>query len=202
MNEVIMKKNTRLVLLLLLVAVIGAVPAWGDVMNCVKGTISDQKTNLPIADVRITLISTRVQTFRIELQSGNDGSIYKNGIPTGSYEIRFEKEGYFPTRSTIRLTIGDSYDISVKLEPVPNQNPGGTDLLRTVVELVNSGKLAEGVKKAGEALEKEPANAMLHYYRGYCLEKSDTAASAIADYGRAIELKPDFALALTSLGKL
>jgi tetratricopeptide (TPR) repeat protein len=168
----------------------------------VKGTISDQKTNLPIADVRITIVSTRVQTYRIELMSGLDGTVYKNGIPTGSYEVQFDKEGYFPARSSIRLTIGDNFDISVKLDPVPNQSTSGTDLLRTVVELVNSGNFAEGIKKAGEALEKEPANAMLHYYRGYCQEKSGNTAAAIADYGRAIELKSDFALALTSLGKL
>jgi tetratricopeptide (TPR) repeat protein len=202
MKEVTMKKMTQLLLLLLLVAVIGGVPARADVMNSVKGIICDQKTNLPIADVRISLVSTRVQTFRIELTSGSDGSIYKNGIPTGGYEVQFEKEGYFPARSSIRLTIGDNYDISVKLEPVPDQNASGAGLLRSVVELVNSDKFAEGIAKAGEGLGKEPANAMLHYYRGYCQEKSGNAAAAIVDYGRAVELKPDFALALTSLGKL
>lgn len=197
-----MKKIMRPLLLSLVMTVIGAMPAAADVMNSIKGTISDGKTGQPIADARITLISTRVQTYRLELISGSDGTVYKNGIPTGSYEVQFEKEGYFPARSSIRLTIGDNYDISVKLEPVPDQSASGAGLLRSVVELVNSGKFAEGITKASEGLGKEPANAMLHYYRGYCQEKSGNAAAAIIDYGRAVELKHDFALALTSFGKL
>lgn len=197
-----MKKTMRLLLLSLIVAVIGIMPVAADVLNSVKGTISDGKTGQPIADVRIALISTRVQTYRLELTSDRDGAVYKNGIPTGSYEVQFEKEGYFPARSSIRLTIGDNYDISVKLEPVPDQNASGAGLLRSVVELVNSGKFAEAIAKAGEGLGQEPANAMLHYYRGYGQEKSGNPAAAIIDYGRAVELKPDFALALASFGKL
>jgi len=197
-----MKKAMRLLPLSMVVALIGAMPAAADTMNSVKGTISDGKTGQPIADVRIALISSRVQTYRLELTSDRDGAVYKNGIPTGSYEVQFEKEGYFPARSSIRLSIGDNYDISLKLEPAPDQNASGVGLLRSVVELVNSGRYAEGIAKAGEGLGKEPANAMLHYYRGYCQEKSGNPAAAIIDYGRAVELKPDFALALASFGKL
>lgn len=197
-----MKKIARLMQLSLVMAIIGGMPIAAEVMNSVKGTISDGKTGQPIADVRITLISTRVQTYRIELASDREGSVYKNGIPIGSYEVQFEKEGYFPARSTIRLSIGDSYDISLKLEPVPDQSASGAGLLRSVVELVNAGKFAEASSKAGDGLGKEPANAMLYYYRGYCQEKSANAAAAIMDYGRAVELKPDFALALAGLGKL
>jgi tetratricopeptide (TPR) repeat protein len=197
-----MKKTMRLLKLSLIMAAIGSMPALSAVMNSVKGTISDGKTGQPIADARITLISTRVQTYRLELTSGSDGAVYKNGIPTGGYEVQFEKEGYFPARSSIRLTIGDNYDISVKLEPVPDQSASGAGLLRSVVELVNAGKFAEAITKASDGLAKEPANAMLHYYRGYCQEKSGNAAAAIVDYGRAVELKADFALALASLGKL
>ena len=197
-----MKKNNRLLLVLSLVAFISALPAHADVLNAVKGTISDVKTGQPLAGVRIVLVSARVQTYRLELTSDRDGTVYKNGIPTGSYEVQFDKEGYFPARSSIRLTIGDNYDISLKLEPVPDQNASGAGLLRSIVELVNSGKFAEAIAKAGDALGREPANAMLHYYRGYSQEKSGNAAAAIIDYGRAVELKPDFALALAGLGKL
>lgn len=197
-----MKKITCLLIMSVIMTLVGAMPAAADVMNAVKGTIRDGKTGQPIADVRITLISTRVKTQRIELTSDRDGAIYKNGIPTGGYEVQFDKEGYFPARSTIRLSIGDNYDISVKLEPLPDQSASGAGLLRSVVELVNAGKFAEAISKAGDGLGKEPANAMLHYYRGYCQEKSGNTAAAIADYGRAVELKADFALALSSLGKL
>lgn len=197
-----MKEKMRPLLLSLVMAVIGIMPAAADVMNAVKGTIRDSKTGQPIADARITLISTRVQTYRLELVSGSDGTIYKNGIPTGGYEVQFEKEGYFPARSSIRLTIGDNYDISVKLEPVPDQSASGAGLLRAVAELVNAGKFAEGIAKANDGLAKEPDNAILHYYRGYCQEKSGNTSAAIVDYGRAVELKADFALALAGLGKL
>ncbi len=197
-----MKKTIRLPHFLLIAAILGAMPAAAAVMNAVKGTISDGKTGQPIADVRIALISTRVQTFRIELTTDRDGAVYKNGIPTGTYEVQFEKEGYFPARSSIRLTIGDNYDISLKLEPVPDQSASGAGLLRSIVELVNGGKFAEAIAKAGDGIGKEPANAMLYYYRGYSREKSGDAAAAIADYGKAAELKPDFALALAGLGKL
>lgn len=196
-------KQTAPILLTLLAALLASgIPARADVMNAVKGTISDKTTGQPIAGVRITLISARVRSSRIELASDDAGSVYKNGIPTGSYDVEFEKEGYFPARSSLRLTIGDELDISVKLEPMPVQNAGAGDRLRAIVQLVKDGGFAEAVARSGEALALEPANAMLHYYRGYSREKSGDAAGALVDYARAAELKPDFALALASLGKL
>ena len=197
-----MKKIMRLAQIFLLAAIIGTVPAAASVMNSVKGTISDAKSGQPIADVRIILQSTRVQTLRIELTSDREGAVYKNGIPTGSYDVQFEKEGYFPARSSIRLSIGDNYDISLKLEPVPDQSASGAGLLRSIVEMVNGGKFAEAIAKAGDGIAKEPVNAILHYYRGYCQEKAGNPAAAMADYGKAVELKADFALALAGLGKL
>jgi tetratricopeptide (TPR) repeat protein len=197
-----MKTITRWLQFFLIAAIIGAVPAAASVMNSVKGTISDAKSGQPIAGVRIILQSTRVQTLRIELTTDSDGAVYKNGIPTGSYDVQFEKEGYFPARSSIRLSIGDNYDISLKLEPVPDQSASGAGLLRSIVEMVNAGKFADAIARAGDGIAKEPANAMLYYYRGYCQEKSGNAAAAIVDYGKAAELKPDFALALAGLGKL
>jgi Flp pilus assembly protein TadD len=197
-----MKKIMRWVALSVIAALIGAMPAAAAIMNAVKGTITDAKTGQPIADVRIALISTRVQTYRLEMTTGRDGTLYKNGIPTGSYEVQFEKEGYFPARSNIRLSIGDEFDISVKLEPVPDQSASGAGLLRAVVEMVNAGKFADAIAKTSDGIGKEPANAVLYYYRGYCQEKSGNAAAALLDFGKAAELKPDFALALASLGKL
>jgi tetratricopeptide (TPR) repeat protein len=181
---------------------IGCLPVAADVMNAVKGLINDAKTGQPIAGVKITIVSARVQTFRIELTTEKDGTVYKNGIPTGSYDVQFEKEGYFPARSSIRLTIGDNFDISLKLEPVPDQTASGAGLLRAVAEMVNAGKFAESIAKASDGIAQEPGNAMLYYYRGYSQERSGNAAAAIGDYGKAVELKADFALALAGLAKL
>ena len=197
-----MKKITTLVPFFLIMTVIAALPVAAAVMNSVKGTISDAKTGQPIADVQIALILTRVTTFRIELTTDKAGAVYKNGIPTGTYEVQFEKEGYFPARSNIRLTIGDDYDISVTLEPIPDQTASGAGLLRAIVELVNGGRFADGIAKATDGIAKEPANAILYYYRGHCQEKSGNPAAAMADYSKAVELKADFALALAGLAKL
>ncbi|MCK7511295.1 MAG: tetratricopeptide repeat protein [Desulfobacterales bacterium] len=112
-----------------------------------------------------------------------------------------KKKVIFPARSSIRLTIGDDYDISVKLEPIPDQTASGAGLLRSIVELVNAGKFAEGIAKAGDGIGKEPANAILYYYRGYCQEKTGNTAAAMADYGKAVELKAD-SLQLAGLAKL
>jgi tetratricopeptide (TPR) repeat protein len=172
------------------------------IMNAVKGTIRDLKTGQPIAGVRIALVSARTRASRIELVTDEAGYVYKNGIPTGSYDVEFEKEGYFPARSSLRLTIGDELDISAQLEPVPVQDTGAGDRLRAVVGLVNAGDFAGAVARADEALAQDPGNPMLHYYRGYGREKGGNAAGALVDYAKAAELKPDFALALSSLGKL
>lgn len=193
----------RTIIILLAAALLGAAQAApGAVMNAVKGTISDMKTGQPIAGVRIALVSARTRASRIELATDEAGYVYKNGIPTGSYDVEFEKEGYFPARSSLRLTIGDELDISAKLEPMPVQDTGAGDRLRAVVGLVNAGDFAGAAARAGEALAQDPASPMLHYYRGYGREKSGDAAGALVDYAKAAELKPDFALALSSLGKL
>jgi tetratricopeptide (TPR) repeat protein len=197
-----MKKSACLFLQLTIWVLAAALPAAAAVTNTVKGTLRDQKTDRPLAGARVVLTASRTQTQRVELTSDAAGAVYKNGMPTGSYEVQFEKEGYFPARTSIRLGIGDTIDISARLEPVPDAAAGGAGLLRSIVELVRAGKFAESMAKADAAVAGEPASAMLYYYRGFSREKTGDAAGAVTDYGKAVELKPDFALALASLGKL
>ncbi len=191
--------STALIMLALLLA---AGPLCGQIMNTVRGTITDKENGAPLADVKITIVSTKSSVMKFELLTDANGYFYKGGLETGTYRVTIEKNGYIPVASSLYLSIGETKTIENALEKLAPQAPASALLLDQAVELINEGKYPRAMEKLTAVLEKEPDNPAVFYYSGLIHERNGDLEKAAADLEKAINLKDDFTLALGELAKI
>ncbi len=179
-----------------------AIPVMAQILGSVKGTITDKKSKAPLEKVKITIISTRASSIVYNLTTNAKGHFYRSGLKNGTYDVLYQKDDYIPMKSTIRLRIGETKDISLAIEPFQQKMSAPSNLLKQSVDLINSAEYDKALAKITQLFEKNPNNEVLFYYRAYIFDKKGEKEKALADYLKSIDLKPDFVLPLTSVGKL
>lgn len=184
-----------------LVLAVSCLPLRAGILNSVRGTITDSETGLPIPGVKIIITAS---TLRYETVTDEKGFVYKTGLETATYEIRFEKEGYIPGTSGFRLAISETRDISTQLKPIKQvaPPPQKVSLTNKGVEQINSGKFPEAINTLTEAITAAPSNPLLYYYRGLAIEKNGDMDKALEDFKKSLELDPQLLLSLAEAGKI
>ena len=156
---------------------VGLIPLQASILNSIRGTITDSETGQPIPGVKITLINPAV---KYETVTDNKGFVYKAGLNNGMYEIKYEKEGYIPGISNIRLAISETKDISTQLKAIKEvQQPQKVSLMNKGVELINTGKFPDAINTLTEAITATPTNPLLYYYRGIAYDRSGDSEKGI-----------------------
>lgn len=182
---------------LFVIIIFPATFAWADTTGAAEGYIKDAKTGEAIEKAKIILISAKSESQKHELYSDKKGHFYKAGLVPGFYTITIEKEGYYPIADSIRVRLGETYKVEIKLEAFSGRfsksSTQGTDLL-------DAGKYEEAIGKFDEAIADSQADPLLYYYRALAFEKSGNTEKALEDYQKSIEMKPDFILPLSRLG--
>jgi len=173
---------------------------WGQTTGAVKGMIRDAKTEEPLQGVKITIVSSVSQTLIYELLSNKKGYFYRSGLAPGVYKATFEKDGYIPLGTSIKVNLSDTVEVEIKLEPVKSIVLDSANLIKRGRDLLNAGKYEEAIIKLSESISMDPTNPVYYYYRGVAFEKSENSEKAVEDYQKAVELKPDFTLPLSRAG--
>jgi tetratricopeptide (TPR) repeat protein len=196
-----MKNKYHILMWILALVLVGSCfPLQAGILNSIRGTITDSETGQPIPGVKITLSAS---TLRYETITDDKGFVYKTGLETATYEIKFEKDGYIPGTSSFRLAISETRDISTQLKPLKQVIPlQKVSLMKKGVELINTGKYADAVTTLTEAITATPNNPLLYYYRGFAVEKGGDSDKALEDFKKSLELDPDFLLSLAEAGKI
>lgn len=193
-------KHYKAVLFGLVVVLLFVLPLQSSVLNSVRGKITDKATGDPIPGVKITLT---IGAAEYSTTTDAKGGFYKSGLKNGVYKVKYEKEGYIPAMTSVRLSISEKRDISVKLEVMAVvAKPKEKSLLRKGVEKLNAQNYPEAIEILTKAIENTPENPLLYYYRGFSLDKTGEPDKALADYKKSLELKPDFQLSLPEAGKI
>lgn len=78
--------------------------------------------------------------------------------------------------------------------------PSANDLRKQAALALQRGKTDEALKLAGQAIQKEPANANLWLYRGTILDKLGKNREALADFNKTLQLDPKAVEALHQRG--
>ncbi|MCX6556954.1 MAG: tetratricopeptide repeat protein [Candidatus Aminicenantes bacterium] len=190
----------KFLLLLSLAGVSVSLLAQTGMIGAIKGTVRDGKTQALLADVKIVVTDPQSKG-KHEVRTDKDGYAYMSGLYPGNYEITFEKEGYVPASTTLRLAPGETRDINLTLEPAL-QAEKGAGLFNKGLQLVNEEKYTDAVGAFSQSLVENSGNFLAYYYRGFCQEKQGNADAALPDYIKTVELKPDFVLGLASLAKV
>jgi tetratricopeptide (TPR) repeat protein len=200
-----MRSRAQAVLALsVLLLALAAGRAAAGTTGAIEGTVMDTSTALPMEGVRITIVSTATDSVRFPLVTDRKGRFYKAGLYAGAYQLTFEKDGYTPQASTVRIKIDDTKTLEVKLQPAGAS--AGTESaagpLKKAVELVAAGRYEEALPEAEAAVAQAPSDPFPYYYRAAALERTGKGDAALEDYRKAAELKPDFILPLVRAGMI
>ncbi|MCX6579266.1 MAG: tetratricopeptide repeat protein [Candidatus Aminicenantes bacterium] len=197
-----MKNKYRILMwVLTLTLSVSFLPLRAGILNSVRGTITDSETGQPIPGVKITMTAA---ALKYETVTDDKGFVYKSGLETAMYEIRFEKDGYIPGTSSFRLAISETRDISTQLKPLKQAPPPPqkVSLLKKGSELINAGKFPAAITALTEAITAAPTNPLLYYYRGFAIEKNGDPDKALEDFKKSLELDPQLVLSLAEVGKI
>lgn len=178
------------------------IAALASTTGAVEGFVKDEQTGEPILKAKITFVSTKSASIRLVSHSDKKGHFYRGGLTVGFYQITVEKENYVPTQSTVRVSLGDTAKIEIKLKPFKGLPPVTKKISSKAVSLLNEGKYKEAIEKFTEAITEDPENPIFYYYRGAAFEKTGDLDKSMEDYQKSVELKPDFILPTANIGKI
>jgi tetratricopeptide (TPR) repeat protein len=170
--------------------------------GAVEGFVKDEQTGEPILKAKITFVSAKSSSIKLVSHSDKKGHFYRGGLIVGVYQITVEKENYMPKQSTVRVSLGAAAKIEIKLRPFEGPPPITKKISSKAISLLNEGKYEESIEKFTEAITDDPENPIFYYYRGVAFEKTGNMNSAMEDYQKSVELKPDFILPTANIGKI
>jgi tetratricopeptide (TPR) repeat protein len=171
--------------------------------GAVGGTVRDAEAGHALEGVRVRLISERSGTMSYELRTDKKGYFYKGGLVPGPYRIAVEKEGYVPQEKTIRVALEETTGLDIRMAISSGAGPAADSVAKTIAagsELLFAGKYAEAMDKFSQAVGQAPSDPVAYFFRAAAGEKLGDGDTALADYGKAIALKPDFILCYARSG--
>lgn len=174
----------------------------GITTGAAEGYIKDAQTGELISKAKITLVYAKSEAMKYELYSDKKGHFYKGGLTVGNYKITIEKDGYLPMSSSIRVRLGDTAKVEIKLKSFESLLPQSAKSSSQGSKLLDAGKYEESIEKFTEAISEDQSNPTFYYFRGASLEKSGNIDKALEDYQKSIELKPDFILPVSRTGRI
>ena len=170
--------------------------------GAIEGFVKDEQTGEPILKAKITFVYAKSASGKYVSHSDKKGHFYRGGLIPGFYQIIVEKENYMPMQSTVRVPLGNTAEIEIKLKPFKGLPPVTKKISSQAISLLNDGKYAEAIEKFTGAITEDSQNPIFYYYRGAAFEKTGDLDKAMEDYQKSVELKPDFILATANIGKI
>jgi tetratricopeptide (TPR) repeat protein len=178
------------------------ISVYSQTTGAAEGYIRNAKTAEAISQAKVTLISARSEALKFDVFSDKKGHFYKGGLVPGIYKITVEKEGFFPMSDSIRVGLGGTAGVEIKLESIESAIPESSRIADQGMKLLDGGKYEEAVQKFTDAIAADKTNPVFYYYRGVSLEKGGNVEGALEDYRKASELKPDFVLPISRTGNV
>ena len=93
-----------------LATALGALPALAQGTGTLVGTVTDRATSLPIAEARIAIPGTA-----LESQTNSRGQYRISNVPVGRVLVGVYRLGYRATSDTARVTAGDSVTLNFQM---------------------------------------------------------------------------------------
>jgi Flp pilus assembly protein TadD len=170
-----------------------------------RGRVLDPEGK-PVVEATVVIEFKGGITRKFETKSNKKGEWMQVGLQPGPYLITASKEGFGSVATEGRIQLGDATTVpDLKLQSAKAVAPSGEDLRKqftAAVELQNAGKLDEAVVAYKAVLEKFPDVPEVHHNLGMVyIGKKDTA-SAEAALLKALELRPTYSDAASTLARL
>jgi tetratricopeptide (TPR) repeat protein len=197
-----MKRALAAAGLLLGVALV-AVPAEAQT-GTLRGMVVDTD-HKGIADVKVTIDFTGGIKRTFEAKSNSRGEFLQVGIPPGTYNLGFTKDGYRDYTLPWRVSIGLSeLPQPVVLEKGVSRKEAEAILkiqaaFKEAVDLTNARKFDEAIAAYQAILAQSPDLPAVHMNLGFVYMQKKDYAAAEAQYANVLDLEPDNTDAMLSL---
>jgi len=185
----------------LLVVLVSYAPA--PVQGTIKGIVTD-KNGAPVEGVRITVSSMQYAVVKITLKSNKKGEFIQIGLQPDFYQIKAEKDGFFPVFLEKRVGIQDIIEANITMEEGKyyiSESPGDKEF-KLGNESFQAGKVEEAAKAYEEAIKKEPGEPIYYNNLGISLNKLGKYEEAVGAFKKMLELQPASFSANKSIGEL
>ncbi len=196
-----MKKILSLIIIAVITILVFHLSA--SVQGVIKGVARDKEGN-PIEGIKITITSMQYSAVRMTLKSNKKGEFMQIGLQPDYYQIKAEKDGYFPVTFEKRVGIQETVDASFEMDAGKyyiEESPGEKDF-KQGNEWFTQGKHEEAAKAYQEAINKEPDEPIYYNNLGIVYTKLEKYEKAIGIYKKMLEIQQESYSANKNLGEL
>jgi cytochrome c-type biogenesis protein CcmH/NrfG len=194
---------------LLLGVLLSGVPAQAQV-GAARGKVVDEQGQ-PIEGAKVLIDFTGGVTRKADATTNKKGEFTRVGLAPGPYRVTVSKDGFAPQFADVRITLGDPTEIpEFKMvpagkAPMAAQKEGEAlqASFEKAVKAAQAGQFDEAEAAYKEVLAKNPGRPEVVWTNmGIMYTQKKDAAAAEEAFKKAIEIKPDFAEAYSSLANL
>jgi Flp pilus assembly protein TadD len=164
----------------------------------IKGRVVDPG-GAPLPNVTVTLLDSTTGA-KFSLKTKKDGSFLKLGIPTGTYQVKLELQGYVALETAIRVEFGKAEEQKFTLEKVPLKMSEDPDLAEGL-KYFQAGDFTKAIEFFEKGSAKFPDSVEVNYDLGVSYLRSGRTDEAIARLRKVMALNPNLIEAYFALGE-
>jgi predicted TPR repeat methyltransferase len=181
-------------------------------MGAVKGHVKGADGE-PVEKVQVTIEFLGGVTRKLNTSTNAKGDFVQIGLTSGSYRLTFQKQGYEPLSTEVRVRMGDPTEVGdVVLQKIPEGGLSREQAAQLGAEVKKAFEVGVAASQKGDhpaalaafqkVLELMPDSADGYYNIGFTQEKLGNSDAALAAYSKAVELRPDYYEALVALSNV
>jgi len=178
---------------------------WSSVQGKIEGVVTDSSGN-PLEKVKVTIISLKVATRKLELTTDKEGKFVQVGLWPAYYQVNFKKSGYAPISQEVRVRIAESTRLEIKLEKaeeiVARTLSKADKLFVKGNKLYGEQKFEEAVQAYEEAIKTSQSQWGYYFNLGLAYKKLDKKQEAMNSFQKALEFNPETFSSNKELGEI
>jgi len=181
-----------------------ALGSWPQVQGKIEGTVTD-KNGRPLAGVEINIISTKMASRHFERKTDKNGKFVQIGLWPGYYQVNFKKEGYLPVSREVKVSIGESTLVDIKMEEVEKSIEKmlskADQLFLKGNKLFAENKFAEAAAIFEKAISLNDTQWGYYFNLGLCYKKMGQSEKAVEVFQQSLKLNPESFIITKELGE-
>jgi len=164
----------------------------------VEGVVTDEGGKA-VTNARLTLVDPE-RGLKFVLKTDKNGKFIKVGIPSTTYKVTIESEGFLTLESVARIRFGMREKLEIKLKKLTSV-PDKDEDMTAGSELFKAGKYEEAADRFRKVIERYPTHYEGYFNLGLTLLKKGEVDAALAALQKAAGVNPQSVESFFALGE-